>query len=203
MSRILRPDIGRAQRRWRGFGLAGLILGAGCLASSAGDTRKATPSGATGSLEIQVAPPPLTEGIFPCTQCHDGKTVKLNTKPRKLVDMHDDIVLKHGPESRWCLDCHDPTNRDMLHLASGERIDFGHSYLLCAQCHGDKFRDWKVGVHGKRIGEWNGRKQYFLCVSCHVPHSPRFQPLKPLPPPEKPEARRASGAPDRKEGVAP
>ena len=21
-------------------------------------------------------------------------------------EMHDEIVLKHGPETRWCMDCH-------------------------------------------------------------------------------------------------
>jgi|WetSurMetagenome_2_1015567.scaffolds.fasta_scaffold02393_5 hypothetical protein len=136
--------------------------------------------------QIQVPPPPFTEGIFPCTQCHDGKTVKLNTTRRKLVDMHDDIVLKHGPENRWCLDCHSAEHRDQLHLVDGTLIDFSRSFVLCGQCHGDKYRDWKVGVHGKRTGHWNGEKQYLLCVNCHNPHSPHFKPLKPLPPPTKP-----------------
>jgi hypothetical protein len=136
--------------------------------------------------QIQVPPPPFTEGIFPCTQCHDGKTVKLNTTRRKLVDMHDDIALKHGPESRWCLDCHSAEHRDQLHLVDGTLIEFSRSFLLCGQCHGDKYRDWKVGVHGKRTGHWNGEKQYLLCVNCHNPHSPHFKPLKPLPPPVKP-----------------
>jgi hypothetical protein len=77
--------------------------------------------------EIQVAPPPFTEGIFPCSQCHDGKSMKVNPTPRKLTGMHEDVVLKHGPESRWCLDCHDAADRDQLHLASGERIDFSRS----------------------------------------------------------------------------
>ena len=69
----------------------------------------------------------------------------------------------------------------------GEAIPFTESYLLCGQCHGEKLRDWKVGVHGKRTGDWNGRKQYLLCAHCHDPHSPRFKPLKPLPPPVPPE----------------
>ncbi len=141
---------------------------------------------APGGENIQVPSPPFTDGIFPCTECHDGKTVPLNTTQRKLVDMHDDIVLKHGPPTRWCLDCHDAQNRNQLHLASGARIDFSHSYLLCGQCHGDKLRDWKAGVHGKRTGEWNGKKQYLLCVHCHSPHMPRFKALKPLPPPLPP-----------------
>jgi hypothetical protein len=136
---------------------------------------------------LQVPRPPFSEGIFPCTSCHDGKSMKLNPKHRVLENMHGDIVLKHGPESRWCLDCHDPASRDHLRLASGERIDFTVSYQLCGQCHGDKYRDWRVGIHGKRTGQWNGTKQYLLCVHCHDPHSPRFKALKPMPPPRTPE----------------
>jgi hypothetical protein len=135
--------------------------------------------------EIQVPPPPFSEGIFPCSGCHSGLPV--NRQRRKLTEMHADIVLKHGPESRWCLDCHAAEDRDTLHLASGEAVPFTASYLLCGQCHGEKLRDWKVGVHGKRTGDWNGRKQYLLCAHCHDPHSPRFKPLKPLPPPVRPE----------------
>ena len=103
--------------------------------------------------------------------------------------MHDDIsaIFDHDSENRWCLDCHDKNNRDSLKLASGKLIGFDESYKLCGQCHGDKLRDWKVGVHGKRTGEWNGRKQYLLCVHCHNPHSPKFKPVKPLPPPVRQE----------------
>jgi len=138
--------------------------------------------------EIQVPPPPFTEGIFPCTQCHAD--IKPNPQRRELSEMHFDIEFRHGKE-RWCLDCHDTDNRDVLRLASGERVDFEHSYRLCGQCHGDKYRDWRVGVHGKRTGSWNGRKEYLLCVHCHNPHSPRFKPLAPLPPP-RPPAREGS-----------
>jgi hypothetical protein len=153
--------------------------------------------GALAAQDIQVPPPPFTEGLFPCSACHDGKTVKPNPARRELKDMHADIELKHGPASRWCLDCHDLQDRDRLHLASGQPVAFTASYLLCGQCHGEKFRDWQAGVHGKRTGSWNGAKQYLLCVHCHNPHSPRFQPLKPMPPPVRPGAIRSAqgGAP--------
>jgi hypothetical protein len=136
---------------------------------------------------LQVPSPPFSEGIFPCTSCHDGKSMKPNLKRRELTDMHTDITLDHGPASRWCLDCHDAGSRDSLHLASGEKVPFTASYQLCGQCHGDKLRDWRVGVHGKRTGNWNGPKQYLLCVHCHNPHSPRFKALKPMAPPVHPE----------------
>jgi formate-dependent nitrite reductase cytochrome c552 subunit len=151
--------------------------------ASAPEKKKAEPVHQEG---IEVPKPPFTDGIFPCTTCHDGKQVKVNTQRRELA-MHSEIELKHGPETRWCLDCHDANSRDSLHLASGEKVSFNTSYQLCGQCHGDKYRDWRAGVHGKRTGSWNGAKQYLLCVHCHNPHSPHFAPLKPMPPPTRPD----------------
>jgi predicted CXXCH cytochrome family protein len=132
-----------------------------------------------------VAAPPFTPGVFPCTACHDPN-LAVNTARRVLRKPHEDIQLHHDEEHRWCLDCHNAQNRDVLRSASGEPIPFAESYRLCGQCHGTQYRDWKEGVHGKRTGEWNGRKDYLLCVHCHNPHSPRFKPLTPLPPPVRP-----------------
>jgi hypothetical protein len=125
---------------------------------------------------VQARPPPFSEGIFPCMQCHtDQKDPK-----RRELGFHDEqqSVFDHDAEHRWCLDCHDLQNRDFLRLASGELVPFTESYRLCGQCHGDKYRDWRVGVHGKRVGAWDGAKTYLLCVSCHNPHSPRFKGVK-------------------------
>jgi hypothetical protein len=137
---------------------------------------------------LEVPPPPFSEGIFPCSACH--ASLKANRTRRELTDMHTDIVLTHDAEHRWCLDCHDAENRDMLHLASGERLPFNESYRLCGQCHGEKYRDWRAGVHGRRTGDWNGHKAYLLCANCHNPHQPRFKPLEPKPAPMRPTALR-------------
>lgn len=136
--------------------------------------------------EIAVATPPFSEGIYPCSECHDYQ----DTDPeRRMLGMHEEIdeAFTHDNENRWCLDCHDATKRDYLRSASGKLIDFNESYKLCGQCHGNKLRDWKVGVHGKRTGNWNGEKQYLLCVHCHNPHSPSFKKIKPEPPPVRQE----------------
>lgn len=135
--------------------------------------------------EFTVPTPPFTPGIFPCSDCH--KEMKPNPVRRTLSDEHTDIVLNHAQGQRWCLDCHDTYDRDRLHLVNGQKIRFEESYLLCGQCHGDKYRDWKVGVHGQRTGMWNGEKRYLLCVHCHNPHDPAFKPLQPMPPPVRPE----------------
>lgn len=139
------------------------------------------------SVENAIELPPFTDGIFPCSECHADLIP--NPTKRELVDMHDDIsaMFDHDKENRWCTDCHDLNNRDYLKLASGKLLDFKESYKLCGQCHGEKLRDWKVGVHGKRTGFWNGKKEYLLCVHCHNPHSPRFKQLTPEPPPIRQE----------------
>jgi hypothetical protein len=167
-----------------------LFLAAGW--APAAEQPKASPpakkEGAPGHPQYAVPTPPFTPGIFPCSDCH--KEMTPNPKRRKLTEEHTNIVLNHAEGERWCLDCHDIYNRDKLHLVNGEKISFEESYRLCGQCHGDKYRDWKVGVHGKRTGMWNGEKQYLLCVHCHNPHDPRFKPLAPMPPPVRPEAIR-------------
>ncbi len=152
------------------------------------ERKPSVPASPAPSLEFPVPPPPFSEGIFPCNECHADMTP--NPRRRTLTDEHTDIVLNHAQGQRWCLDCHDTFNRNKLRLVNGERIDFTESYRLCGQCHGDKFRDWRVGVHGKRTGEWNGKKQYLLCAHCHNPHDPRFKPIEPMPPPVRPEGIR-------------
>jgi len=148
--------------------------------------RSSTRPADTALLQVEVPPPPFSEGVFPCSECHNNTDLPPNRTRRALSDAHDDIVLKHDQEHRWCLDCHDTDNRDRLRLASGELVSFEESYRVCGQCHGEKYRDWRAGVHGRRIGQWNGAKQYLLCVHCHSPHQPRFKSLAPQPAPRRP-----------------
>ena len=141
-------------------------------------------------MVFETPPPPFRDpDIFPCSECHNEDQPP-DPERRVLEDMHDEIVLNHDEEHRWCLDCHDAENRDRLRLANGTLVPFEESYRLCGQCHGDKYRDWRAGVHGRRTGSWNGAKQYLLCVHCHDSHAPRFQPISPLPGPEPPGGAR-------------
>jgi hypothetical protein len=147
------------------------------------DSRTTGPSPVAADERVEVPPPPFSEGIFPCSNCHEGMETN---RTRRVLTEHADITLRHDQQHRWCLDCHDAQNRDVLHLASGEPVPFAESYRLCGQCHGEKYRDWRAGVHGRRSGSWNGHKTYLLCAHCHNPHAPRFQPLHPQPAPVRP-----------------
>ncbi|MBL7007851.1 MAG: hypothetical protein ISR76_02555 [Planctomycetes bacterium] len=132
-----------------------------------------------------IKPPELE--LFPCSDCHDSDADV--DRERRELGAHEEVVLRHDEEHRWCLDCHDAQNRDMLRLASGELVPFERSFRLCGQCHGDKYRDWKAGVHGRRTGSWDDpeKQEYLLCVNCHGSHAPAFKPIKPEAMPTAPE----------------
>jgi hypothetical protein len=93
------------------------------------------------------------------------------------------------------MDCHHTTKRDKLVDHFGDPISFDQPQLLCGKCHGDKLRDWRDGIHGKRIGEFasDGKKRWFTCTECHNAHNVQdgernrgFVQLHPEPPPQLP-----------------
>ncbi|MCE9638093.1 MAG: cytochrome c3 family protein [Planctomycetes bacterium] len=140
--------------------------------------------------EAPFAKPKAVTLMDRCIRCHEekAKPVKCETCHAATTEKaHAKIVLHHAQEQRGCLDCHDAANRDVLRLANGTHVTFEESFKLCGQCHGTQYRDWKIGLHGKRTGSWNGRREYRLCVQCHYPHEPRFKPMAPMPRPARPE----------------
>ncbi len=138
-----------------------------------------------------------------CTlACHNGvtppgfpkhkKPIPIPTMEAMVPDVKD---LQHGRGRIWCLDCHHPTRRDKLVDNFGDPVSLDQPQLLCGKCHGDKLRDWRDGIHGKRIGEFasTGKKRWFVCTECHNPHDVQngahqrgFTQLKPEPPPQLP-----------------
>ncbi|MDH3626659.1 MAG: hypothetical protein OEV00_07740 [Acidobacteriota bacterium] len=157
-------------------------------------------AGRAGTGEFTVPPPPFSdEYIFPCSDCHAD--LDINTERREL-DMHDEVVLNHGPPERWCLDCHNTDDRDYLRLVDGTSVPFEESYKLCGQCHGTIYRDWRAGIHGRRRGYWDGAKEYLLCAHCHNPHDPEYQPIAPMPPPVRPQYLTRASRPGSEEPEA-
>jgi len=139
---------------------------------------------------FNVPPAPFSDlENFPCSDCHSDMEVVYER--RELEEYHEEIQLNHGPDERWCFDCHNADDRDRLRLANGRLVGFDESYRLCGQCHGTIYRDWREGIHGRRRGFWNGAKSYLLCAHCHNPHAPKFAAIKPLPPPVRPQFLRS------------
>jgi hypothetical protein len=162
--------------------VTGISSAAFFLAASLGQrVNQATAQDTPEDLPKRLLPHALSPKNFPCSKCH--RYTKANPERRKLELAHTTILIEHAAQQRWCLDCHDG---DKLRLPNGELIGYEYSFMLCAQCHGTVFRDWKAGIHGKRTGAWNGEKLYRLCVSCHDAHQPKFKPMEPKAPPLRP-----------------
>lgn len=112
--------------------------------------------------------------------CHNGiipKALPTSKHPTPIPTMEamvpDVKDLQHGRGRIWCLDCHDAKKRNMFTDNFGDTISMDQPQLLCGKCHGDKLRDWRDGIHGKRIGEFasTGKKRWFTCPECHNPHN--------------------------------
>lgn len=177
--------------------LAGAVSAASAIllswVSGCGDTHGGTHGApptsasaiATGPIFVEVRSNNLA--TYPCTQCHADRTPDPNERP--LKEFHTRVDLVHGNASGWCYRCHTKDDIDKLHLVDGTKVSFDEGYELCGQCHGDKYRDWKDGIHGLTTGQWNGQKYKRSCTACHNPHRPKFTSMTPERPPTRPRPR--------------
>ena len=117
---------------------------------------------------------------FPCSTCHAAMSP--NPERRELMAPHP-AALDHGDGRFWCLDCHVADSRDELATLADKRVSFDQADQVCAQCHYDVHEDWVFGVHGKRVGNWQGPREIYSCAHCHDPHDPALRPRAPEPPP--------------------
>jgi hypothetical protein len=109
-------------------------------------------------------------GVVPPGFPKDKRVVPIPTMESMLPELKD---FQHGRGRIWCLDCHHSTQRNKLTDNFGDPISMDQPQLLCGKCHGDKLRDWRDGIHGKRIGDFTstGKKRWFTCTECHSPHN--------------------------------
>ena len=87
---------------------------------------------------------------------------------------HTELKFDHYKSIKNCFLCHNQKDPDSLLLITKEVISFDQSFKLCSQCHGEKSRDWEMGMHGRQIGSWKGTKFRSTCTDCHNPHHPKF-----------------------------
>ena len=152
-------------------------------------TEPETFAGYTQAPPFKVMPQKDKIALFPCSQCH--KLMPPNPQPRKLEAAPHQAVLNHGKGRMWCLNCHLIDDRDYLHTVRDQKVDFDEAYLLCGQCHFNRQKDWYLGGHGKRVGNWQGDRVIYSCTHCHDPHDPVTKP------------REASKAPPVRAGLQP
>ena len=137
-------------------------------------------TGYPGAPDVSVVGRTGEMSFFPCSSCHSAMPV--NAERRELMAPHP-RALDHGDGRIWCLTCHSPESRDQLVTLAGEPVGFDEADRVCAQCHADVHQDWAFGVHGKRVGRWEGPREIYSCAHCHDPHDPAIRPRAPEPPP--------------------
>ena len=132
---------------------------------------------------FDVVPRQKDSDMHPCLDCHDW--AESDPTPRVLDEPHDNFKLEHGIHGKgefWCFTCHHLEGDGGLRTLEGDKLPFDQAYIVCSQCHSQETRDWYFGAHGKRIGNWRGKRQILNCTVCHYQHSPAVKPRKPLPP---------------------
>ncbi len=80
--------------------------------------------------EFPVPIKPLPKTITPCRACHGPeKDFPVNFKRREALLVHRNVKLNHGGVRVWCLDCHDPVNRNYLLPLSDGKLDRFRSFV--------------------------------------------------------------------------
>ena len=121
--------------------------------------------------------------FYPCADCHEFMDSNNEIRELEVEDGHPGHI-EHGEGRIWCLSCHArESNYNTLQDLLGGGIDLDQGYQVCAGCHGEHYRDWSHGAHGKRLANWRGERVIFSCVECHNPHRPSIAPRPPEPPP--------------------
>jgi len=120
----------------------------------------------------------------PCTRCHPV-TLDASGEPTKPLPngfkKHEITLEAHdilGPGDKACLVCHDDPSRNpgKLKAVDGSLVDVGGDVsVVCQRCHFEKYREWQVGVHGKR-------QPTCTAAGCHDPHTPSWIYVGALPP---------------------
>lgn len=133
---------------------------------------------------FDVVPSKRDAEMHPCSNCHQW--VSGNPEPRQLQTPHDNFELDHGLHGHgefWCFTCHRDDKQLGLKTLEGRPVEFKHAYVVCSQCHAGQARDWALGIHGKRVGNWQGKRQVLNCTACHYQHSPAIAPREARPGP--------------------
>ncbi|OGQ17257.1 MAG: hypothetical protein A3B70_06725 [Deltaproteobacteria bacterium RIFCSPHIGHO2_02_FULL_40_11] len=136
--------------------------------------------------DVQLKDRPLPKRHNECHLCHVKKEKRFMPSAQKTQREHEDKNLKHGDQKISCNNCHDINNHNYLRSSKAYPASFHNSSPVCAQCHTERYNDWKKGSHGHRSGGWNKKKTTWHCIDCHNPHDVSFKKMKALSPPNKP-----------------
>lgn len=155
-----------------------------------------TPASAALLHDVAIRQPPVPSGVITaardargepvalsCQACHSVRLSKGSTAgSAELDEFHQGLQMSHGRLT--CVSCHNPADGyASLRLADGRSVPFAESMTLCAQCHGQQFRDYQRGAHGGMTGHWDltrGGRTRNHCLHCHDPHAPKYPTFMPV-----------------------
>jgi len=132
----------------------------------------------------------LTERELPprwqeCHLCHPAKQKEFIHKKTTTLIEHKSIRVMHGRFEIMCQHCHDVNFYNYLRSTEVGPASFENSSGVCQRCHADRYKDWREGIHGKRVGSWNEGIIQFQCIDCHSPHDVKFKKMEASPAPVK------------------
>jgi len=138
---------------------------------------------------------------YECNDCHQNFLEPFSEgKQRDIIGEHTQILFDHGEEN-LCFNCHNREKREVLKAVDGSELPFSRALELCITCHGPRYRDWKLGIHGKVTGSWlpseKGKNTRLNCLECHDPHSPGHHDMAPAPAPVHPGPIREGHFPEQ------
>ena len=113
-----------------------------------------------GESVIEIETRVLAMKNYPCMDCHTVKE-KLDNIAQltfPLHQPHNQLSFKHMNGVKNCYTCHVQDNLNELQLMNKSKVSFDESYKVCFQCHGEKKRDWSLGIHGRQIGSAPGKE---------------------------------------------
>lgn len=182
------PQRKRQVRACLSLSLLGIFFGLSLLSSSQASDQFLVDRGRSIQIKERDRPPRWNE----CQDCHPSKKRQFITNKVKTKLEHAKNFSKHGRAEVACHNCHDVNNNNYLRSTPSNPVKWENSSGVCQRCHADRFRDWKKGAHGKRIGGWRGDVTQYQCVDCHNPHSVRFRIMDAVPITNIPPGRQQS-----------
>ncbi len=142
-----------------------------------------------------------------CETCHGRLSTKLNQlalNHKRIIangtalglsclTCHEQNLGAHsnlGVGGQVCLACHDGFVMQP-HALDGTLLTDATISNLCANCHRERYADWKIGVHGTHGLNYTSTELAPGCTTCHNPHTPDLPTIQTLPAPEEPERHQA------------
>lgn len=111
-----------------------------------------------------------------CKECHEDQ---YESTPDSV---HTKELNEGNENAPLCVDCHNPhTQGRVIGQESGKLTISARLHIpeTCAQCHRDKYDQYKDSVHGKALTE-EGNLDVPTCTECHGVHGGITDPTTPL-----------------------